>query len=227
MNLLHRHRIQKSLYHAKHGRKPPRRVDEIEFSETLRVVVLRDGRGLFDVAVDGTHAADTNTFEVHDGAAGFEQAAGFAGTGGEAGVGDFFVFNHQVLEHAFCSRDFVHGCQVDLAELFDVDWAAVLEKKISVATEGGGRGKQYLVGFVVVLGVVFEYFGFLDVVEVSDQVVDAKVLSPFLAVDEPRVCRGQYSSQISAHLLGVRYIFFESSTLNFRARRNRNCTIPR
>ncbi len=126
VNFLHRHRIEEALDHTEHRREAPRRVDQVQLAQTLGVVVLRDGRGLLDVAVDGTDFADAHALEVHDRAAGFEQGAGFARAAGEAGVGDFFVFHDQVLQHAFGRRDFVHGGQIDLAELFDVDGSSVL-----------------------------------------------------------------------------------------------------
>ncbi len=43
----------------------------------------------------------------------------------------------------------------------------------------------YLVGFVVVLGIVLEDFGLLDVYEVPDQIICAEILPPLLAVNEP------------------------------------------
>ncbi len=67
----------------------------------------------------------------------------------------------------------------------------------------------HFVGFVVVLRVVFEYLGFLDVVEVAHQVVDTKFFSPFLAVNEPRRFRHQFAHIVcnsplwnNSHLLG-------------------------
>jgi hypothetical protein len=39
---------------------------QTESSESLRVVVLGDGRGRLDVAVDRIDAGDTNSLEVHD-----------------------------------------------------------------------------------------------------------------------------------------------------------------
>jgi hypothetical protein len=46
-------------------------------------------------------------------------------------------------------------------------------------------GKGYLVGLVVVLGVVFEDLGLLGVLEVLDQVVKVDLLPPALAINEP------------------------------------------
>ena len=78
MDFLHGDRVQEALDDTEDGRETPGGVDEVEFSETLRVVVLRDGGRLFDVAVDAGYAADAHAFEVHDRAAGFEEGAGFA-----------------------------------------------------------------------------------------------------------------------------------------------------
>ena len=89
-------------------------------------MVLRDGRGLLDVAVDGGGAGDAYPFQVHDGAAGLEEFAGFAGAGGQTGVGDFLVLDDEVLQHAIGGSDLVHGVQVDFTHLLDVHWSAVL-----------------------------------------------------------------------------------------------------
>ena len=45
--------------------------------------------------------------------------------------------------------------------------------------------RNYLVRFVVVLRVVFEDLGLLFVVKAPDEVVNAELLSPFLAFYEP------------------------------------------
>lgn len=39
---------------------------------------------------------------------------------------EFLVFEDEALEEAFLSCDVVEGFDVEFAELFDVDWAAVL-----------------------------------------------------------------------------------------------------
>lgn len=44
---------------------------------------------------------------------------------------------------------------------------------------------SYLIGFVVVLWIVFRDFGLLIVAEVSNEVIHTKILPPFLTVDEP------------------------------------------
>lgn len=49
-----------------------------------------------------------------------------------------------------------------------------------------GERETHLVGFVVVLRVVFKHLGLLLVVERPDQLVHAKVLSPLLAFYEPK-----------------------------------------
>ena len=90
-------------------------------------MVLADAGGLLDVAVDGGRFAEADAFQVHDAAAGLEQFAGLARAGGQAWVGEFLVLDHEVLKHALGRRDLVHGVQVDVAELLDVDGAAVLE----------------------------------------------------------------------------------------------------
>lgn len=44
---------------------------------------------------------------------------------------------------------------------------------------------SYLIGFVVVLWIVFRDFGLLIVAEVSNEVIHTKLFPPFLTVDEP------------------------------------------
>ena len=127
MNFRNGDRIQPPLDDGKNAAEAPGGVDQIEFPETLGVVVLADGGGLLDVAVDGGDFGDADAFEVHDCAAGFEEFAGFAGAGGEAGVGELFVLVYEVLEHAFRGGDFVHGVEVDAAQLLDIDGSTVLE----------------------------------------------------------------------------------------------------
>lgn len=126
MDLLHGDGVEEALDDAEDGRKPPGRVDEVELAEAFRVVVLRDGRRLLDVAVHRRHPAQPDAFQVHDRAACLEQRAGFPRTCGQARVRHFFVLHDEILQHAFGCRDLVHGGEVDLAELFDVDWSAVL-----------------------------------------------------------------------------------------------------
>lgn len=46
-------------------------------------------------------------------------------------------------------------------------------------------GQAHFICLVVVLGVVFEDFSLLLVVEVLDEVVEVEILAPFLAIDEP------------------------------------------
>ncbi len=154
VNLLHGDGIKEALDDAEDGGEAPGRVDEVELAEAFRVVVLRDGGGLLDVAVHGADAAEADAFQVHDGAAGLEQGAGFAGTCGQARVGDLFVFDDEVLQHAFGRRDLVHGVEVDFAELFDVDGSAVLVGSVS---KRGGEGREASVvdGGMVTLSILW------------------------------------------------------------------------
>jgi hypothetical protein len=126
MDLLHSDGVEEGLNHAEDGAETPRGVDEVEAAKALGVVVLGHSGGLLDVSVDGGDLGEADALEVHDCAAGFEEVAGLARAGGEAGVGYFFVLDGEVLEHALLGGDFVHGCEVALAELLDVDGAAIL-----------------------------------------------------------------------------------------------------
>lgn len=71
---------------------------------------------------------------------------------------------------------------------------------------------------MVILRIVFEDFGFLLIFEIANQLIDAKVFSPFFAVDKPVVglARILVASREQFH------IFLASSTLNFLARKNRS-----
>jgi hypothetical protein len=223
--------VEELLDDAEDAGEAPGRVDDVHLTQTLRVVVLADlGHGA-KVAVDGAGLADADALQVHDCARGLEEVAGFAGAGGEAGVGHLFVFADEVLNHAFLRGDLSEGGEVDIAELLDVEWAAILlvsevlfrgqacERLYWVLREA----ETYLVGLVVVLGVELEHLGPLLVVEGADQLLDAdaSVLAPpLLAVDEPENC--QSMPQILYTACDT-YICFASSTLNFRARRNRSC----
>lgn len=161
--------VEELLDDGEGAAEAPGGVDDVQLAQALRVVVLRDAGGGLQVAVDGAEHADADALEVHDGARRLEQVAGLAGARGQARVGHLLVLDHQVLQHALVRRDLVHGVQVDLAQLLDVQRPAVL------------------VRLVVVLRVVGEHLGLLLVIEGGDEVVEtaAKLGAPLLAVNEP------------------------------------------
>ena len=94
MDFLHGHRIEEALDEIKRAAESPGSVDQVQLAESFGVVVLEDGGGGLDVAVDGADFADADTLEVHDGAAGFEEAAGFTAAGWEPRVGEVFVLDY-------------------------------------------------------------------------------------------------------------------------------------
>ena len=118
--------VEETLDDAESAAEAPGGIDNVELAQTLGVVVLRDLGGLTDIAVDGGDAGDTNTLQIHNGAAGLEQLAGLAGAGGQTRVGQLLVLADEVLQHALTGGDLVHSVKVDLAELLDVDGAAIL-----------------------------------------------------------------------------------------------------
>lgn len=118
--------VEPALDYTPDGGESPGSVDHVQLTQTLRVVVLGYGGGLTDVGVDGGDLGDGDTLEIHNGAAGLEEAASLAGTGGQTGVGDQFVLDSEVLQHALGGGDLVHGCQVDATKGLDVDGAAIL-----------------------------------------------------------------------------------------------------
>jgi hypothetical protein len=73
---------------------------------------------------------------------------------------------------------------------------------------------------VVVLGIILEYFWLLLIIEVPYKIVQTKIFSPGLALDEPFL--------LSTHTLGGSgggtYIFSVRVTSNLRALRNRSYT---
>lgn len=138
VDLVHGDGVEEALDNAEDAAEAPGGVDEVQLAQTLGVVVLRDLGGLAHVTIHRRDAGHTDTLEVHDGAAGLEQLAGFAGAGRETGVGELFVLGDEVLQHTLTSGDLVHGVEVDLAELFDVDGAAILfRQKGSVSLPDG------------------------------------------------------------------------------------------
>lgn len=126
VNLLNGDGVEETLDEAEDASKGPGSVDDVELAQALGVVVLRNLGGGLHISKDRAGVADTNTLQVHDGAARLEQVAGLARASRQARVGDLFVFADEVLEHAVLGRDLVHGVEVDLAELFNVDAAAIL-----------------------------------------------------------------------------------------------------
>lgn len=128
MDLVDSDGVEEALDNVEGGAESPGRVDQVQLTQTLGVVVLRDVGGLFHVSVDGGDVGDADALEVHDCAAGFHQAAGLTRAGGETGVGELFVFADQVLQHPLGGGDLVHGIEVNLAQLFDVDGTAILRQ---------------------------------------------------------------------------------------------------
>jgi len=126
MDLVDGDGVQEALDDAEDGAEAPGRVDQVQLAEALGVVVLGHGGGLADVRVDGGHLGDADALEVHDGAARLEELAGLARAGRQAWVGYLLVLDGEVLQHALSGRDLVHGGQVDVAHLLDIDWAAIL-----------------------------------------------------------------------------------------------------
>jgi hypothetical protein len=120
--------VEELLDHAEDGREAPGSVDQVQLAHALGVVVLRDGRCLLHVSVNAANVAETDTLKIHDGARGFEEVARLARAGGQTGVGDLLVLDDQVLQHAVLGGDLVHGGEVDLAELLDVEGTTVLRR---------------------------------------------------------------------------------------------------
>jgi hypothetical protein len=200
VDLLHSDRVEETLDNTEDGGETPWSIDEVKAAKTLWVVVLRYGGGLLNVAVDRGDLGETNALKIHDGTAGLEKRTGLARTSWETWVGELLIFDGKVLEHALRGGDFVHGVQVDVAELLDVDWTSILKSQTLDELEFTTRRlKVYLVSLVVVLWVVFEDLGLLRVIEVANKFIETELFSPLLAVDEPT--RMIVSKISGAHLL--------------------------
>lgn len=137
MNLLHRHRIKPRLHDPPDGAEAPRSVDQIQTTEAFGVVVLAQDAGLLDIVEHLGRLGDADALEIHDGAARLEEDARLAGAGREAGVGDALVLDREVGQHALGRGDLVHGCEINVAELLDVDGPAIL--MVGLAIGGGGK----------------------------------------------------------------------------------------
>jgi hypothetical protein len=113
--------------------------------------------------------------------------AGLARASGQTRIGHLLVFTDKVLYHALLAGDLAKGGEVDVAELLDVQRAAILWKFVSILQTVCICG-TYLIGLVVVLRVVLENLRLLLVVECANKLLDADASvcgPPLLAVDEP------------------------------------------
>lgn len=126
MDLVDGDGVEEALDDAEDAAEAPGGIDQVQLAQTLGVVVLRDFGCLAHVAVHGGDAGDTDALQVHNGAAGLEQLAGLAGACGETRIGQLLVLGDEVLQHALAGGDLVHGVEVDLAQLLDVDGTAIL-----------------------------------------------------------------------------------------------------
>lgn len=133
----------------------------------LGIVVLGDGRNLFQELGCAVHALDSNSSNVHDGARGLKELVGLSGAGREAGVGKALVLDDEVLDQAFLGGDGLDGGEVNLSKLLNIDRTSIL------------------IDLVVVLRVVLENLGLLDESKVLDKVVDLELFPPSLTVCIP------------------------------------------
>lgn len=188
MNLRDGDWIKEAFDEIEYAAETPGCVDDVQPSQPLGIVVLRDGGCLLDISVDRRHAADADPLHIHDSAAGFQQLAGFPGAGGETGVGDFFVFNNEILQHAVGGRDFVHGVEIDFAVVFYINRSTILldvQRGSSRCKWAEAKKQTYLVSLMVVLRIIFEHLGFLGVLEGANEIVGTELFAPLLIVDEP------------------------------------------
>jgi hypothetical protein len=124
-------RVEELLDHAEDTRETPRRVDDVHLTETLGVVVLRDGRNSLQVAVDRCRLGNTDALQIEDGARGLEEVASLARASGQTRIGHLLVLADEVLNHALLAGDLANGGKVDVAKLLNVQRATVLEDYLS------------------------------------------------------------------------------------------------
>src|SRR2546423_8901541 len=162
-------------------------------------MVLRDGRRLSQVSVHGADLRDSDSFQIHDCAAGFEQLASLAGARGETWIGDFLILDNEVLKHTLSGGDLVQGIEIDFAKFFDVDRAAVLRNRLESAEEIQRlercewmrrrkflqRGEANLVRLMVVLWIILEHLWLLRILEIPNQVLNSEVTPPSFDFNKP------------------------------------------
>lgn len=129
VDLLHGDGVEESLDDVEHAAETPGGIDQVQLAQALGVVVLRDGGSLTHVSVHGGDACDADAFQIHDAAAGLEQLAGLTRASGQPGVRELLILAHEVLQHALGGCDLVHGVEIDLAQLLNVDRASILSGK--------------------------------------------------------------------------------------------------
>jgi hypothetical protein len=134
--------VEELLDHAEDTREAPGGVDDVHLTETLGVVVLADGRDSLQVAVDGGGLGNADALEVHDCAGGLEQVARLAGTCRQTRVGHLLVLADEVLNHTLLAGDLLEGGEVDLAELLNVEGAAILQDSDQQCRVGQGRAER-------------------------------------------------------------------------------------
>jgi hypothetical protein len=138
--------VKELLDHAEDTREAPGGVDDVHLTESLRVVVLTDGRDSLQIAVDGGGLGNTDALEVHDCARSLEQVARLAGACGQTRVGHLLVLADEVLDHTLLAGDLLEGGEVDLAELLDVEGAAILQNPGQHANARQGKAGRSRAG---------------------------------------------------------------------------------
>jgi len=142
-----------------------RALDRCERCERERGKEGRTARRLLDVALDLPELAEANALEVHDGARRLDDVTLELGADREAVALELFVLDDERLHLALRGRHLVQLAEVELAELLDVDGAAVLVRLVVEARVELVDGRL------------------LRVVERLVQLVDVERLLPLLGVD--------------------------------------------
>jgi hypothetical protein len=78
----------------------------------------------------------------------------------------------------------VQSGKIDVAQLLDIDGPSIL-LLCEVCSRRVREKTTHLIGLVVILRVVLENLRFLCVVKVANEIVEPKLLPPFLTLHEP------------------------------------------
>jgi hypothetical protein len=96
--------------------------------QVILTVVLSDSTGGANVILHPVETAQPNVMQIHNGATRLDQVSCGIRTSRQSVPQEFLVFGDEVLELTFLGRQCVELADVELAETFDVDGTAVLER---------------------------------------------------------------------------------------------------
>ena len=126
INLGHRHLVQPRLDDRPHGRKRPRRIDDIKLPHRLGVSVLPDRGGLHHVVLDAVKVGERDAPQVEDRAGRLDGVPPCGGARGQPLREELFVFEYEPFKLALLRRDRVETLDVQQTQSLDVYRPAIL-----------------------------------------------------------------------------------------------------